>query len=258
MIKVCKNCGIEFNADKSVQKYCSHKCADSMNSAIRKADWKRILDYYDAHVESGMTYSKMAKELGCSTSKVSTVCKKSGREKPLTELQVQFKSLYEQGLSVSEIAQRTEKSKKNVIDSLKKLGIYKQNSTKGKRCCSRCGSKFVVPAYSNKKYCSSKCQKADSHQKNDIIRKRVKNGALVDADITLNRLFERDNGICYLCGEKCDYNDYKIVNGKKASIGKYPTIDHVRPLKNGGLHSWDNVRLAHFSCNCSKGVKNVG
>ena len=32
----------------------------------------------------------------------------------------------------------------------------------------------------------------------------------------------------------------------------YPSIDHIIPVSRGGLHSWDNVRLAHFLCNAVK------
>lgn len=43
-------------------------------------------------------------------------------------------------------------------------------------------------------------------------------------------------------------------NGKKCSSIYYPTIDHIIPLSKGGLHSWNNIQLAHLSCNSSKGA----
>lgn len=35
----------------------------------------------------------------------------------------------------------------------------------------------------------------------------------------------------------------------------YPSVDHIVPLAKGGLHSWDNVQLAHFKCNTLKGAR---
>ena len=71
---------------------------------------------------------------------------------------------------------------------------------------------------------------------------------MVDADITLEKLFTRDAGKCYLCGEQCDWSDRtENVTGMR-----YPSIEHVVPVSRGGLHSWENVRLAHFGCNIKK------
>lgn len=69
-----------------------------------------------------------------------------------------------------------------------------------------------------------------------------------DRSITLKELIKRDGGICQLCGEPTDGSD--INDGH---IGKrYPTLDHIVPLSKGGTHTWDNVQLAHMSCNARK------
>lgn len=55
---------------------------------------------------------------------------------------------------------------------------------------------------------------------------------------------------CICCG-----SEFVAVN----VVGKtYPSIDHVFPLSKGGLHSWDNVKLAHHYCNTIKSDKVVG
>ena len=82
------------------------------------------------------------------------------------------------------------------------------------------------------------------------MRHRVKkyNGRIVDTDITLKKVFMRDNGICQICGKPCDWNDRRW-----GSIGPlYPTRDHIIALANGGEHSWDNIQLAHAICNSVK------
>ena len=75
---------------------------------------------------------------------------------------------------------------------------------------------------------------------------------MVDPDITIQKLYRRDNGICYLCGGLCDWNDKEIRENTIVCGNQYPSIDHVMPLSKGGLHSWDNVRLAHRICNSLK------
>ena len=57
-------------------------------------------------------------------------------------------------------------------------------------------------------------------------------------EITLKKLYIRDKGICGICG--------KPVPSKQASP------DHIKPLGKGGTHTWDNIQLAHVSCNKSK------
>ena len=76
-----------------------------------------------------------------------------------------------------------------------------------------------------------------------------------DKDITLEKLYERDNGICKLCGGKCDYNDYSIIDNAFIVGNSYPSIDHILPLSKGGSHTWDNIQLVHKSCNSIKGNK---
>ena len=106
------------------------------------------------------------------------------------------------------------------------------------------------------KYCTSKCANKlnwfNTELKN---RKGIKASAIIDRDITLRQVYEKDNGVCYLCGKKCDYEDYKIINNVFIVGDNYPSIDHVIPISRGGEHSWGNVRLAHRSCNSKKGEK---
>jgi len=113
--------------------------------------------------------------------------------------------------------------------------------------CPVCGTK--VYKY---KYCSDMC-KHKAYNKQHKVSRRVKvKSAMVDKDITLESLYKRDKGICYLCKGKCDYEDYVVRNGAFITGDWYPSIDHIKPLSRGGKHSWDNVALAHFRCNTLK------
>lgn len=91
-------------------------------------------------------------------------------------------------------------------------------------------------------------------KRHELTRKRTAelNGR-VDNDIELSRLYKRDKGICYICGLKCDYKDFKYDDNNNFIVGKtYPSIDHYIPISKGGTHSWDNVRLACYWCNVNK------
>lgn len=95
------------------------------------------------------------------------------------------------------------------------------------------------------KTCSQVCGKKLDYARK---QKRIPKKQIIDKDITLEALFRRDSGVCYLCGKACDWNDKK-----ENTVGpNYPSIDHIVPVSRGGLHAWNNVRLAHFSCNLDK------
>ena len=118
------------------------------------------------------------------------------------------------------------------------------------RVCPRCGITFI----GGRKYCSKRCadRMADS-RKEHIRRMRIK--AKSD-NISLALLLERDKYICWICKKKVDPNDYCIQSdGTFIAGNNYPSIDHVVALKNGGTHTWNNVRLAHMICNTRKNAK---
>lgn len=110
----------------------------------------------------------------------------------------------------------------------------------------------------NKEYCSASCSCKANNAIKDARRRVLIQNNLIDKDITLDALYQRDEGICHICGKKCDYND-SAYRGKYFIVGRnYPTIDHVIPLVKGGVHSWDNVKLAHLHCNSAKGSRVYG
>lgn len=74
-----------------------------------------------------------------------------------------------------------------------------------------------------------------------------------DKSITLEKLYKRDNGVCYLCHKTCDWSDFQKIDGAFIVGGSYPTVEHLIPLCKGGEHSWNNIKLACHSCNSKKG-----
>lgn len=118
--------------------------------------------------------------------------------------------------------------------------------------CEICGEMFFTWD-SRKKYCSTACQKESERRYasyNHGSDNRLNSSNIIDRDIDLKKLFERDSGICQLCGEPCDFSDcYTNESGTFIAGDRYPSKDHIIPLSMGGKHSWDNVRLAHRGCN---------
>lgn len=104
----------------------------------------------------------------------------------------------------------------------------------------------------NKYCCSTRCSQRRHNQIKEVKRRAKLLNALVDADITLEALYERDGGVCYICGKHCDWTDRETIDGTVICGNSYPSIDHVVPLAKGGLHEWSNVKLAHRHCNSVK------
>lgn len=69
-----------------------------------------------------------------------------------------------------------------------------------------------------------------------------------DKTITIEKVIEKYNGICQICGKPTDKTD--VLDGHIRK--RYPTLDHIVPLSKGGTHTWDNVQLAHMGCNARK------
>ena len=70
-----------------------------------------------------------------------------------------------------------------------------------------------------------------------------------DRSINWRGLGDRDNWICHLCRRSVP----KQVGTPKKKNGA--TVDHLDPLSDGGPHQWENVALAHWSCNISRGAR---
>lgn len=123
--------------------------------------------------------------------------------------------------------------------------------------CRNCGKQYViaVTGYNSEMYCSKRCldrryASFGSRSREKRIKERVH-----DKDISLDKLYNRDGGICYICGKKCSWNDIKPWKGTRVAGDDYPSIDHVKPLAKGGTHTWDNIKLACRRCNSLKSWK---
>lgn len=116
--------------------------------------------------------------------------------------------------------------------------------------CPECGQETYRPVY-----CSDTCALRAKDRRYRNRREARIQANLIDTNITLDKLYERDDGTCYICGGQCYYDDQEVVNGTYIAGPTHPSIDHIIALYNGGEHSWDNVALAHLICNTKKGIR---
>lgn len=119
------------------------------------------------------------------------------------------------------------------------------------KTCPICGKDFKTWK-SKKETCSLECSK-----KYHLADRRL-TGRIIDRGITLEKLSARDGDQCQICGLFVDWTDF-VKQDNHVTCGRmYPSIDHIKPLSLGGLHSWSNVQLAHMVCNTRKNNRYIG
>lgn len=165
-----------------------------------------------------------------------------------TELREEQRRLVKHEESVKRRAIRKLNSKLKALIKLKTPKVVKEKKV-SVFVCKECGETYE--ARKEKTMCPE-CYKKRHNSEHWHTRRATMMNALVDRDIDLKKVYERDNGICYICKCECDWNDYYMKGDTFIARGNYPSIDHVVPLSKGGKHSWDNVRLACRKCNCKK------
>ena len=157
------------------------------------------------------------------------------------------RSTIRQKTVVCDACKAAEEERKELEDARKQVvrALAAVKELKTPKTCKGCGKTFYDQS-PYKAYCSKLCKK---QARNNHRKRARKYGAVYEKGITLIKVFNRDNGICQICGEPCNWED----NSWGESFGAtYPTIDHKKALANGGGHTWSNVQLAHAICNSYK------
>lgn len=70
-------------------------------------------------------------------------------------------------------------------------------------------------------------------------RRRARLAAVQQEPIDRDVVYQRDGGLCGICGGGVTRSDQ--------------SIDHIVPLSKGGPHTYANLRLAHVNCNKRRG-----
>ena len=247
---ICANCNEPFTR-KANGNYALNFCCKECYDEYRKQEYI---------TKFNSTYGDSFKVISFIGDKVNIRCEKCG-----SNIQKATKHIWERDLICRNCRDIERQYKNTILNELKdqrkrlnslikRLEECHTYITTHTNKCEVCGKEYI--GAKNSKYCSDKCKNKTHWYNNKLKReRRIQNNGMVDKDITLAKLYERDKGICYLCGCECELNDYEMENNI-FRVGKtYPSIDHIIPISKGGTHSWDNIRLAHISCNSKKGDK---
>ena len=183
---------------------------------------------------------------------------KAGNECPLCRQDRQNKIKQEQEAEREERRIKAEREAQEVAKRKAERLSRKIGTETTKRLathvCKNCGVEFcqMVTGYNSEVYCSERCQVRWLNRTRSEKRYKTLMSRRHDNSISLERLYKRDNGICYLCGKQCDWEDGVTKEGTFIAGNNYPSIDHVVPVTKGGTHTWDNIKLAHRLCNTLK------
>lgn len=116
-------------------------------------------------------------------------------------------------------------------------------ATRGEKVCPECGQTFVMKSAASN-FCSKLCSLRFAEKKK---RNREKMKAETEHEISLKYVFQREKGICYLCGGKCDFSDILVSEGKLIPGNTFPVVDFIAKEQSGAT-----VKLAHFYCKKEK------
>ena len=219
--KCCVICGKEFETFKSRKMTCSEECSKKLERQYdRKRDRERYAENHPDYISQ------------------------ENRHKAHLE---RLDRLEKEKAEKKEIRAKEQKTRQKIL--AEKEAIKRANM---QHVCEVCHKTFFSFQPSSK-YCSGKCKRKQMPK----TKKRLK-GKVIDKDISLLKLAERDKEICQICGLEVRWDDIE-EKGKAIIAGDYyPSIDHIIPLSKGGMHSWGNVQLAHRKCNsykCDKIIK---
>lgn len=146
---------------------------------------------------------------------------------------------------------RSRASRVRLSDAQNERRRARARAARNAKRCPCCGDEFTPELTSRQKFCSKRCSK---RMQNAGRRAKLRDSFV--EPLHWRQLFDEDGPTCHLCGFATDPADFVQHDGGWRTLGpEYPTLDHVVPLAEGGLHERANARLAHFMCNSIKGAR---
>lgn len=242
-LNICQYCGKEFIAKQKQTKFCSRKCRD-IDYRIRKGVPcnKNTEPYRKKCAECGKIFDTFySRVVTCSPE-----CSKAHRKKK-DKGRIDKRKKTDYSLEEYNLWRKQQAEERKQVRKIEKQWYRALHTVE--RECEMCGELFYCLDTEANKTCSAECSKKLSNKKHD---RRIPKNQRID-NINIRRLYKRDGGKCYICGGKCDFNDWRTSGkGNKYPGDKYPTIEHIFPVSRGGLDAWDNVKLACWKCNLNK------
>lgn len=177
------------------------------------------------------------------------------------EVDAILKDYYEENSSITELARKYHRAQETISRAIKEQGQGLKGRVNGRKITDLElveESKYLTLAEIAKKH-SMSCENVYKRSRKLGLELKGDHGHWYkrasfygcnnfDKSITIEGLILKYDGICQLCGKPVDKFDIKNGHIRR----NYPTLDHIIPLSKGGTHTWDNVQLAHMSCNSGK------
>lgn len=126
--------------------------------------------------------------------------------------------------------------------------------------CEVCGKEWTNARNRNKRVCSRTCHvkawrienpERARKTKMDAVRRRRARVAGVEVDyFTMDDVRLKHGDDCHLCGGEINYK-------LKFPHPMSPSIDHVKPISEGGPHTLENCAMAHMDCNNRKNASDM-
>ena len=241
-MRVCKICYKEYTLNESGAgyKYCSQDCADEARRIRNRERWRKQNPDWNKIITKECEHCNKTYEIQGRYASQSRYCSNEcqqayySRQKGHKPMEEYLKELEQQK---EERQVKLEEEREQQLSNLK---------------CIECGGIFKGTSL-HQKLCSAECSRVRRNKQQRLCKdKRSNDDNNIDKDISLETLYKRDRGICYICGGKCDFKDHTQINGYFTAGPNYPSIDHIIPVARGGMHAWDNVKLAHRHCNSMK------
>jgi len=225
--RICRQCGELFTMVRhSKGIFCSYKCRGAWRSEQPKKP-------------KAMKPLKHCKVCGKEISKRGCFC---SRECRLKDARDYYYSNHAASLERAKVRYIT-------IERSRRTGKHVNQQRK----CKWCGELFALE-YGDKRrsYCSATCRKRSERwakHSSDwaYLRDKVEREG---ERFRVQDIYIRDKWICQICHSKVDQR-LKYPHPKSASL------DHIIPIALGGIHTRENVQLAHLDCNVKAGVGGV-
>lgn len=252
---VCSSCNVAFTTNTLKKKFCTISCQKHFS---RRTETKNCL-------QCKKKFKTKPKQLFCS---------RSCSVKHLHQINKEKKSLFNISdrplpviypmLVLKEIAGllRIKKAK------WQKSYESKTSGNKSYKQCNHCNTNFVymVARGCPPRYCLKCKDLVFKKHKNNFRSKKRKLGFLTDSyrkkarkynceydpSVSWQKVFDRDNWICKICGIKTPKH---LRNKNKPNS---PELDHIIPLSKSGGHTWKNVQCSCRMCNSKKSNKIFG